>query len=78
MQNFLHIRRTAKIWPIMRMSPLYPYVGNSFFRPVYSEASKIVFVLDQNVHILFSNVCLSSSSALYMLRCTYSRIHNKE
>ena len=34
MQNFLHIRRTAIIWPIMRMSPLYPYVGNSFFRPV--------------------------------------------
>ena len=35
------------------------------------------FVLDQNVHILFSNVCLSSSSAMYMVRCTYSRSQNK-
>ena len=39
MQSFLNIRRTAKIWPIMRMSPLYPYVGNSFFRPVVSASS---------------------------------------
>ena len=35
-----------------------------------SEASIDCFVLDQNVHILFSNVRLSSSSALYMVRCT--------
>ena len=36
----------------------------------YSEASIDCFVLDQNVYILFSNVCLSSSSALCMVSCT--------
>ena len=43
MQNFLHIRRTAKIWPIVRMSSLYPYVGNSFFRPVEVFVFAILF-----------------------------------